>query len=49
VICFKMCKFSDYIFHLHFVTESENVDRSVETVKLLRLNWGSFGETHRAG
>jgi len=31
-----MRKLSGYIFHLHIVTECENVEHSVVTVKLLR-------------
>jgi hypothetical protein len=40
VICFKIRKLSGYIFHLHLVTECDNVERSVVIVKLLTLNYG---------
>jgi hypothetical protein len=40
VICFKICKLSGYIFHLHLMTECDNVERSVVIVKLLTLNYG---------
>ena len=36
-------------FHLHLVTEGEKAERSVMAVKLLRLDWGSFGGPQRAG
>ena len=38
-ICFKIRKLSGYIFRLYLEIKSENVERSVLIVKLLRLNY----------
>ena len=39
MICFKIRKFGCYIFRLYLVNKSDNVERSVLIVKLLRLNY----------
>jgi hypothetical protein len=44
VMCFKMRKLSGYIFRLYLVTEDENFESSVVTVKLLRVNFVLVGE-----
>jgi len=40
MMCFKMVNLIGYIFHLHLVTECDNVERSGVVVKLLTLNYG---------
>ena len=49
MIRFKIRKLRGYIFHLHLVTEGENIESCVVTVKLLSLNYGIFRGPHLPG